>query len=131
MAKVEKFEDLECWKASRELVNYVYDLCEDGMLAKDFDTRSQIRRAASSTMNNIAEGFGRYSRKEFVRFLEISQASGMEVRSMSYILLDRNYVTTQQFEILNEKANKVISLANGFIRYLNSRTTAKMLSLFF
>lgn len=132
MAKIEKFEDLECWRTARELVNYVYDLCEQGALAKDFDTRSQIRRAALSTMNNIAEGFGRYSNKEFIRFLEMSQASGQEVRSMSYVLLDRNYITQQQFEILNEKANKLISLDNGFIRYLKSRTSivTKMLSLF-
>lgn len=59
MPKVERFEDLDSWKAARELVNYVYDLCEKPDLTKDFDTKGQIKRAAVSSMNNIAEGFGR------------------------------------------------------------------------
>ena len=73
MAKVEKFEDLHCWQAARELVKMIYQLCEQEKLSKDFDIRSQLRRAALSTMNNIAEGFGRSSNKEFIRFLEMSQ----------------------------------------------------------
>ena len=121
MAKVEKFEDWDCWKAGRELVNLVFDLCEKPALAKDFDTKSQIKRASVSTMNNVAEGFGRYSNNEFVRFLNIAQSSALEVRSMSYVLLDRKYITPKEFDLLYEKSNKVIGLNNGFIRYLVSK----------
>ena len=121
MAKVERFEDLDCWKAGRELVNLVFDLCEKSGLAKDFDTKSQLKRAAVSTMNNVAEGFRRYSATEFVRFLNIVQSSALEVRSMAYILLDRNYITQEEFSNLEEKSNKVINLNNGFIRYLISK----------
>ena len=118
MAKVERFEDLDCWKAGRELVNLVFDLCEKPGLAKDFDTKSQLKRAEVSTMNNVAEGFGRYSATEFVRFLNIAQSSALEVRSMAYILIDRKYITEEEFAVLDEKTNKVINLNNGFIRYL-------------
>ena len=121
MAKVERFEDLDCWKAGRELVNLVFDLSERPALAKDFDTKSQIKRAAVSTMNNVAEGFGRFSKIEFVRFLGIAQSSALEVRSMSYVLLDRKYITQEEFEALYEKTNKVVSLNNGFIRYLKTK----------
>jgi len=65
MAKVDKFEDLECWKSARQLVKMVYQFSETGKLAKDFSTKDQIRRASLSTMNNIAEGFGRHGNKEF------------------------------------------------------------------
>jgi four helix bundle protein len=58
-------------------------MCEEERLAKDFETRGQIKRASLSSMNNIAEGFSRRSDKEFVRFLEISQSSAMEVRSIT------------------------------------------------
>jgi four helix bundle protein len=118
MAKIERFEDLDCWKTGRELVNMVFDLCEKPMLAKDFDTKSQIKRAAVSTMNNVAEGFGRFSKIEFIRFLGIAQSSALEVRSMAYVLLDRKYITQPEFDALHEKASKVASLNNGFIRYL-------------
>ena len=118
MAKVERFEDLDCWKAGRELVNMVFDLCDQIPLAKDFETKAQLKRAAVSTMNNVAEGFGRYSANEFVRFLNIAQSSALEVRSMSYILLDRKYITQSEFDALHKQTNTVINLNNGFIRYL-------------
>ncbi|MDB4728023.1 four helix bundle protein [Saprospiraceae bacterium] len=92
MAKITRFEELTCWKASRELVKLVYKLSSTGNLARDFDTKSQLRRAALSMMNNIAEGFARFSKKEFIRFLDISQSSGAEVKSMIYVLEDLEYL---------------------------------------
>jgi four helix bundle protein len=87
MAKVERFEDLKCWQDARVLVKEIYLLSERGRLAKDFDTRRQLRRAALSVMNNIAEGFGRFSNKEFIRFLDMSNNSAAEVKSILYVLL--------------------------------------------
>lgn len=72
-------------------------------------------------MNNVAEGFGRFNDKEFIRFLDFAQSSGLEVRSMAYVLIDRKYITNEQFEVLLEKANKQVSLTNGLIRYLRSK----------
>jgi len=125
LGKIERFEDLDCWKAGRELVNFVFDLCEKPEMARDFDTKSQIKRAAVSTMNNVAEGFGRFTNVEFIRFLGIAQSSALEVRSMAYVLLDRKYITPNQFDALCEKANKVVSLNNGFVRYLKTKDKAK------
>ena len=121
MAKIEKFEDLKCWQAARELAKLVYNACENGKLAKDFDTKSQLRRAALSTMNNIAEGFGRGSDKEFIRFLEMSQSSAMEVKSMTYILMDLAYLDEQSVTLISEKAEETKSITLGLIRYLRSK----------
>lgn len=121
MAKIEKFEDLKCWQAARELTKLVYNACENGKLAKDFDTKSQLRRAALSTMNNIAEGFGRGSNKEFIRFLEMSQSSAMEVKSMTYILMDLAYLDEQSVTFISEKAEETKSITLGLIRYLRSK----------
>lgn len=121
MAKIEKFEDLKCWQAARELAKVVYHACENGKLAKDFDTKSQLRRAALSTMNNIAEGFGRGSDKEFIRFLEMSQSSAMEVKSMTYILMDLAYLDEQSVTSISEKAEETKSITLGLIRYLRSK----------
>ena len=121
MAKIERFEDLDCRKAARILVNFVYDLCEREPLSKDYLTKDQIKRASLSTMNNPAEGFGRFSDKEFIRYLEIAQSSGLEVRSMSYLLLDRRYINQYEFVQLQKLANDVINLDNGMIRYLRRK----------
>ena len=121
MAKVERFEDLKCWQAARELVKIVYSASESGRLAKDFDTKSQIRRAALSTMNNIAEGFGRDSDKEFIRFLEIAQSSAMEVKSITYVLLDLNYLQEDRIKEISMKAEETKSITLGLIRYLRNK----------
>ena len=71
MAKVVKFEDLICWQAARALVKLVYQVCEEGKLAKDFETRGQTKRAALSSMNNIAEGFGRGSNRSLFDSLKL------------------------------------------------------------
>ena len=121
MPKIERFEDLKCWQEARVLVKMVYEASGKGDMAKDFDMRSQIRRAAISTMNNVAEGFGRYSKKEFVRFLEYSSSSACEVKSVAYAALDLNYWTENEVNQIQNKAEEVKALDLGMIRYLNSR----------
>ena len=118
MSKIERFEDLKCWKAARELVKEVYTLSDTGKLAKDFDTRSQVRKAALSSMNNIAEGFGRFSRKDFVRFLDTAQSSVLEVQSMLYVLSDLDYLSNDKVDLLRIKTDETKNLILGLIRYL-------------
>jgi four helix bundle protein len=121
VAKIEKFEDLKCWQAARELVKMVYVACEEGRFVKDYDTKSQIRRAALSTMNNIAEGFGRGSDKEFIRFLEIAQSSAMEVKSITYVLIDLNYLAEDKITEISKKAEETKSITLALIRYLRNK----------
>ncbi len=121
MAKIENFEDLRCWQEARTLVKMVYTATNENPFSKDFDMRSQIRRAAISTMNNIAEGFGRFSSKEFIRFLEISFTSASEVKSICYAATDINYWTEEAARKIQEKAEHVKALNLGLIRYLNAR----------
>jgi len=121
VAKIEKFEDLKCWQAARELVKMVYVGCEEGKFVKDFDTKSQMRRAALSTMNSIAEGFGRGSDKEFIRFLEIAQSSAMEVKSITYVLIDLNYLPEDKIIEISKKAEETKSITLGLIRYLRNK----------
>ena len=125
MAKVTKFEDLKCWQLARELVRLVYEACEVGKLSKDFETRGQIKRAALSTMNNIAEGFGRFSTKDFIRFLDISQSSSTEVKSITYALEDMDYISKTKITLIREKAEETKNSTLAFIRYLRKRENNK------
>lgn len=120
MSMIEKFEDLKCWQESRVLVKMIYKTTANADL--DLDSRRQMRRAALSTMNNIAEGFGRFSNKEFIRFLEISQSSGREVKSMLYVFLDVNYINKTEFTRLNNQVEKYLALTVGLIKYLQSKS---------
>ena len=121
MAKVERFEDLRCWQLARELVNIVYTYSESGKLSKDFETKGQIKRAALSVMNNIAEGFGRFSNKEFIRFLDIAQSSCIEVKSVTYVLEDLNYLTNDQVDLIRNKCEETKNSTLAFIKYLRGK----------
>lgn len=121
MAKIERFEDLNCWKDARILVREIYFVCEEGKLAKDFDTRSQLKRAALSVMNNIAEGFGRFNPKEFIQFLNIAQASALEVKSMLYVLLDIGCLNEEKFNELQKQTDDARNQILGLIRYLKNK----------
>ena len=80
--KYERFEDLPVWQAAIDLADRVYDLTRKKFFSQPGDLRSQLRRAALSVSNNIAEGFERGSTAELLAFLYIARGSAGEVRSM-------------------------------------------------
>ena len=125
MSKVSRFEDLKCWQASRKLVKEIYRLAESEKLFKDFETKSQIKRAALSTMSNIAEGFGKFSNREFIRYLDTAQSSASEVKSILYVLQDMNYILQEEFDILSRDVEDMRYLTLALIRYLRTRTLSK------
>src|SRR3972149_12034315 len=100
MATAQQFEDLGVWQDARMLVKEVYAASKQRAFYRDFSHRDQIRRAATSTMSNIAEGFERGTRKEFIQFLNIAKGSNGEVRSQLYVALDQEYVNDEEFGVL-------------------------------
>ena len=121
--RIERFEDIEAWKEARKLVNMVYDLSNEGLFSKDFSLRNQIRGASVSVMSNIAEGFDRETNREFIQFLIVARASASEVKSQLYVALDRRYIVQDAFKEAYEQATRVVSLIDGFIRYLRKPRT--------
>ena len=120
MATVKTFEELQVWQEARQLVNEIYSASKLKPFVLDRDLRSQIRRAALSTMSNIAEGFERGSRKEFVQFLNISKGSNGEVRSQLWVALDQEYLSAKPFEELRQATLSLSRRIASFIRYLET-----------
>ncbi|WPP52734.1 four helix bundle protein [Catalinimonas niigatensis] len=120
MAKVEQFEDLRCWQMSRTLVKLVYQSSLSGELSKDFSSKDQLRRASLSVMNNIAEGFARYSKQEFILFLNYAQSSAAEVKSMLYVCEDLNYIPTEKLKELHQLNDQLRKAILALIKYLAS-----------
>jgi four helix bundle protein len=124
--KINRFEDLECWKEARILVKMVYDTVNNSeKFKKDYNLRGQVTDAAVSTMSNIAEGFSRHSNKEFAQFLFISKSSASEVQSVLYAAIDQNYVNQNNFEEIYNQSEKVSKLDAGLINYLLGRKISK------
>jgi four helix bundle protein len=102
MPKINRFEEIECWRKARELTRSIYSISLEGRFSKDFALRDQLRRAAISILSNIAEGFERDGNKEFVQFLSIAKGSCGETRAQLYVALDQEYISEAQFRSISE-----------------------------
>lgn len=123
MAKIERFEDVQAWQKARELNKAIYEITKTSHFSKDFSLRDQIRKASVSIMANIAEGFGRRSKKEFSNFLNMAHGSAAEVQCHLYVALDLQYITKGDFETLYIKAEEVSRMIQGFMKYLHNSWT--------
>ena len=116
---VQRFEDLVIWQEARKLCVEVYSAFEK---SKDYSFKDQIQRAAVSVMNNIAEGFDRNKNskdnKQFISFLNIAIGSCGEVKSMSYLAQDLQYLDVDKAEMLRNKCLSLSIKINNLITTL-------------
>ncbi|MCB0478183.1 MAG: four helix bundle protein [Crocinitomicaceae bacterium] len=111
--KIERFEDVLSWQKSQDLAVDIYKLFNE---LKDYSFKDQVCRASVSISNNIAEGFERYSNKELVRFLFISNGSTAEVKSMLYLAYRLKYIDLKTRDDLIKKCEEISRIIKGFIR---------------
>ena len=120
MATIRKFEDLEIWKKARDLSLKIFTITGSKLFYNDFKFRDQARSSAGSVMDNIAEGFERSSRLEFVQFLGHSKGSCGEIRSQIYRAIDQKYVEEEYGMNLITEYELLSREIAGFIKYLNN-----------
>lgn len=123
MATIEKFEDLLCWQKARLLTKEIYrefksSKFKDLNIQRDYGFCDQIQRASVSIMSNIAEGFERGTRQEFLNYLYIAKGSAGEVRAQLYVALDAGYLDEEKFKHLNDLVKQCSIIVSGLIRSL-------------
>lgn len=114
-----RFEELLIWQKSKVATLDVYKSFEK---CRDYAFKDQIQRAVVSIMNNIAEGFDKYSVKEFKRFLIISKGSCAEVRSMLYLAIELKYIDKNDFDLIYNQTIELTRMITSFIKTLALRT---------
>ena len=115
------FEDLEVYQLAREFRKKMYGVTRQLPDFEKFELASQIRRAAVSLTNNIAEGHGRYHFADQVRFFLGSRGSLQELVDDLHVCDDEKYLQNDEVAELKEKAWRVLGLINGYLRYLRDR----------
>jgi four helix bundle protein len=119
LGTINNFEDLEIWKDARRLCDMIYQNCLQNDKFQKHD-KSQIDRASSSIMDNIAEGFEREGNREFINFLTMSKGSCGEVRSQLIRAYDRKYLDEEKFLKLKNESIEISKKLSGFINYLKN-----------
>lgn len=124
MATIKSFEDIESWKKAREVCKILGKLIEEGKFKNSFRLINQIEGSSGSIMDNIAEGFERGTRAEFIQFLGYSKGSCGELRSQLYRALDRNFISEKEFDSLKILVLQISGLIQNFIGYLQNSEVA-------
>ena len=99
----------------------VYRLTEEFPKREIYGLASQVRRASVSVPSNIAEGYGRASRKEYVQFLSIAQGSLKEMETQTIIAKRLGYATVSQANRVLSDAEIVGKMLGSLIRSLRSK----------
>jgi four helix bundle protein len=120
MASIRNFESLICWQRARELAGFIYKITNAGDFNKDYGLKDQIRRAAVSVMSNIAEGFDRGTREEFINYLFIAKGSAGEVKAQLYIASDAGYIDISTFRRALNLADETSRLIQSFVTAVKS-----------
>ena len=118
--KKNSFRDLEAYKAGKVLVKEVYALVNKFPKEEQYAMCDQLRRAAISITSNIAEGSGRGSYKEKVHFIEISYGSLMEVLSQMDIACELGYISSQEFDCVENLIENEARLLSGLKSYFSN-----------
>jgi len=119
MAKIQRFEDMEVWQRARAFAKTIFQLIQQKPFCNDWSLKDQIDRSSGSIMDNIAEGFERGSKNEFVHYLSIAKGSAGETRSQLYRAKDRDCIDLKTFNDLTKEAENISKQLSGFIDYVN------------
>jgi four helix bundle protein len=114
------YEDLEVWKKSvsfaEETINVVENISTD---RKHYRLLEQIEASAASVSLNIAEGKGRFSKKEFIQFLYISRGSLYETMALLEIFRRKTWVSQGDYEGLKQQGLQIASMIKGLIKSIH------------
>lgn len=116
-----KLNDIEAYKLSFRLSNHVWGLVINWSLLAQKTIGEQFVRASDSVAANIAEGFGRYGKKEKTRFYRISYASVIECLDWNEKARVRNLITKEEYDYIFNELQKLPKSINSLIKYTNEK----------
>lgn len=123
MAKIKTYRDLIVWQKSMALVTEIYKITKTFPKDETYGLIAQMRRCAVSIPSNIAEGYGRNSSNDYVRFLCIAMGSLYELQTQLEISLNLKYLKEKDFKRFFESSREVERMLSSMIRKINTKET--------
>lgn len=120
MATITKLEELEIWQLARRYAKEINQLFETDTFKYEFGLKQQMKNASGSVMDNIAEGFGRGSKNEFINYLTIAKGSAEESRSQLFRCLDGGLIDQKKHIELSNQVEILVRKIAALIHYLNN-----------
>ena len=118
------FEDLTCWQPCREVRIFILGVVKSYPNEEKYSLVDNMKRAARSTTQNIAEGFGRFHYKENAQFCRISRGSLFELLDDLITSIDEEYINQEDYQKGRDLISHALTLLNGYINYLNRRSSS-------
>ncbi len=115
-----RFQDLQIWKMSIDISDDLFDLADTIETNKHYRFAEQLRAATLSISNNIAEGSGSYSKKDFAHFLNIARRSIFEVANILIISVKREYL---DHDLLDKKLEELDHLSRKISSFRKTLTS--------
>ena len=120
--QIRTFRDLKVWQKSKVLVKQIYEMCKRFPKEEVYALSSQMRNSAVSVPSNIAEGYGRHSRSDYIRFLRIASGSLYELETQVEISFDLDYIEKDLCSKVIEDINEIERMLSSLIKKLEAKT---------
>lgn len=119
MSSIRSFEDLECWKAAREMRIFVAEqIITKFPTEEKFALTSQLKRSSRSVGDIISEGYGRFHYQENIQFCRTARGSLCESLNQVITARDENYIEEDLLQQFRERFERTKAILNGYINYL-------------
>ena len=118
---LQSYRDLLVWQRALELAVRIYRVSEKFPKSEIYGLTSQLRRAAVSVPSNVAEGYGRSSRKEYLQFLSVAQGSLKELETQIILAQRLSYTSEKDAEDVLSASETVGKMLGGLMRSLRTK----------
>ena len=119
--EIKSYRDLIVWQKAMEFVTAVYEITKDFPKEEQYGLTAQIRRSAVSVPSNIAEGYGRNSTQDYIRFLQIACGSLYELQTQLEISVNLKYMARENSESIFTLLNEIERMLNSMIKKLSTK----------
>lgn len=125
MKRVKDYKELEIWQRSMEFVKEIYKLAKILPEEERYGLISQIKRASISIPINIAEGWGKGFKNEYIKHLKIARGSLLEIETLIILMRSLKYIKEREFKEISAEINSLKMMLNKLINVLKNKGNKK------